>query len=79
MNLSFSTRGRLNTPWQDLVQMAKENGFSGIEVYDAYKDKLLTGAGGPLHVFVDQLSPFGIHIPVIDVAHVPPLVHVSLT
>ncbi|MBQ7255917.1 MAG: AMP-binding protein [Oscillospiraceae bacterium] len=51
MKLSFSTRGRLNTPWAELCQMAKENGFGGIEVYDAYKDKLLTGAGGPLHKY----------------------------
>ena len=32
MKLSFSTRGRLNTPWAELVGMAKENGFSGIEI-----------------------------------------------
>ena len=44
MKLSFSTRGRLNTPWAELTQLALENGFSGIEVYDAYKDTLLTGS-----------------------------------
>ncbi|MBO4853681.1 MAG: AMP-binding protein [Oscillospiraceae bacterium] len=51
MKLSFSTRGRLNTPWAELTQLALENGFFGIEVYDAYKDALLTGAGGPLHKY----------------------------
>ena len=37
MKLSFSTRGRLETPWQSLLQTAAENGFGGIEVYDAYR------------------------------------------
>ncbi|MBR2896628.1 MAG: AMP-binding protein [Oscillospiraceae bacterium] len=71
MKLSFSTRGRLNTPWADLCQMARENGFSGIEVYDAYKDKLLTGAGGPLHKYnaastLRELRDKRLSIPVFD-------------
>ncbi len=32
MKLSFSTRGRLNAPWEDIVASATENGFSGIEI-----------------------------------------------
>lgn len=71
MNLSFSTRGRLNTPWAELVGMAKENGFSGIEIYDAYKDSFLTGAGGPLHKYnaastLRELRDARLTIPVFD-------------
>ena len=51
MRLSFSTRGRLQTPWQTLCQLAGENGFSGVEVYDAWKDRLLTEPGGALHKY----------------------------
>ena len=71
MRLSFSTRGRLGTPWSDLCQMAQENGFTGIEVYDAYKDKTLTGAGGPLHRYnaaatLRELRDKKLAIPVFD-------------
>ncbi len=71
MNLSFSTRGRLETPWAELMQLAAENGFGGIEVYDAYKDRVLTGAGGPLHKYncaatLRQLRDRNLQIPVLD-------------
>ena len=71
MKLSFSTRGRLETPWQSLLQTAAENGFGGIEVYDAYKDRVLTGPGGPLHKYncaatVRELRERGLTIPVFD-------------
>ena len=51
MNLSFSTRGRAVTDWSELCETALENGFRGIEIYDAYKDPSLTGPGGPLHKY----------------------------
>ena len=51
MKLSFSTRGRLETPWATLCELATENGFGGIEVYDAWRDRLLTGPGGALHKY----------------------------
>ena len=51
MNLSFSTRGRTESDWNELCATALENGFQGIEVYDAYKDRFLTGPGGPLNKY----------------------------
>ena len=48
MRLSFSTRGRFGGNWQDQIRLALENGFSGVEVYDAYKDASLVGPGAPL-------------------------------
>ena len=71
MNLSFSTRGRTDVSWTELCGMAKENGFSGIEVYDAYKDPALTGAGGPLHKYnaastLRGLREDGLCIPLFD-------------
>ena len=71
MNLSFSTRGRLGTPWPDLCGMAMDNGFTGIEVYDAYKDTELIGPGGVLHKYNAasthrDLSQKGLTVPVLD-------------
>ena len=71
MNLSFSTRGRLGTPWPDLCRMAIDNGFTGIEVYDAYKDTELVGPGGVLHKYNAasthrDLSQKGLTVPILD-------------
>ena len=71
MNLSFSTRGRTRTAWEDLTAMAVENGFSGIEVYDAYKDAALTGPSGPFNVYhaastLRALRDLGLSIPLFD-------------
>ena len=71
MNLSFSTRGRTDVSFGELRSMAKENGFTGIEVYDAYKDKALTGAGGPLDRYsaastLRALRDDGLCIPLFD-------------
>ncbi len=71
MNLSFSTRGRTQTPWENLTEMALENGFTGIEVYDAYKDALLTGPSGPLHTYhaastLRSMREMGLCIPLLD-------------
>ena len=71
MRLSFSTRGRLQTPWQTLCQLAEENGFSGVEVYDAWKDKLLTEPGGALHKYncaatLRQMREKHLSVPVFD-------------
>ncbi len=71
MRLSFSTRGRLETPWQTLCDLAAVNGFGGVEVYDAYKDRTLTGAGGALHKYncaatLRDLRDRGLSIPVFD-------------
>ena len=71
MNLSFSTRGRRGTSWADLCQMAIDNGFTGIEVYDAYKDEALVSPGGPLHKYNAasthrELTQKGLVVPVFD-------------
>ena len=71
MKLSFSTRGRLQTPWATLCELAADNGFAGIEVYDAYKDPALTGASGALHKYncaatLRSLRDRGLAIPVFD-------------
>ena len=71
MNLSFSTRGRLGTPWPDLCRMAIDNGFTGIEVYNAYKDTELIGPGGALHKYNAasthrDLFQKGLTVPVFD-------------
>ena len=71
MRLSFSTRGRLETPWQTLCELAAENGFAGVEVYDAWKDRLLTEPGGALHKYncaatLRELRKRNLSIPVFD-------------
>ena len=71
MKLSFSTRGRLDTRWDELCDLAADNGFVGIEVYDAYKDQTLTGPGGALHRYncaatLRGLRDRGLSIPVLD-------------
>ena len=71
MNLSFSTRGRAFTGWSELCETALENGFRGIEIYDAYKDRSLTGAGGPFHKYniaktLRDLRDKGLSVPLFD-------------
>ncbi len=71
MNLSFSTRGRLGTPWSELCELAVDNGFTGIEVYNAFKDTELIGPGGALHKYNAasthrDLSRKGLTVPVFD-------------
>ena len=71
MRLSFSTRGNFGGGWSDLLRLAKENGFTGIEVYDAQKNVALTGPGGPLEPFsaaltAKTLREKGLCVPVLD-------------
>lgn len=49
MNVSFSTRGWQQIPWEQQVQMAETMRFGGIELYNVHKTPELTGRGGPLH------------------------------
>ena len=51
MKLSFSTRGWSGIAWGELLSIATETGFSGIEVYNVLNDTRLTQAGGPFHKF----------------------------
>ena len=71
MNLSFSTRGWHDTPWEVLVEEAHENGFSGIELYNPLKYEAFTGKDGPFHRYkiastVRDLARRGIRIPCFD-------------
>ena len=47
MNVSFSTRGWQQIPWEQQVQMAETMRFGGIELYNVHKTPELTGRGGP--------------------------------
>ena len=57
MNVSFSTRGWQQIPWEQQVQMAETMRFGGVELYNVHKTPELTrrrdGAGalaeGPVH------------------------------
>jgi len=50
MKLSFSTRGWLDLPWQELVDTALDMRFGGIEVYNLHKTDLQQ-KGGPFHKY----------------------------
>ena len=41
MKLSFSTKGWSERSWDDLVGLAEEMDFNGIEVYDVTKNEAL--------------------------------------
>ena len=56
MNVSFSTRGWQQIPWEQQVQMAETMRFGGVELYNVHKTPELTGrdgagalAEGPVH------------------------------
>ena len=71
MNLSFSTRGWHETPWEELLEEACANGFSGIELYNPLKYEVYTGKDGPFHRYtiastVRDLGRRGIQIPCFD-------------
>ena len=71
MKLSFSTRGWHDLSWDEMVSLASEMDFDGIEVYDALKIEELVGKGAPLHKFnvrstVRSLKNDNLEIPVLD-------------
>ena len=47
MNLSFSTRGWNDLPWEDQIRDAEEYRFQGIEVYTLTRDSHLSDRGSP--------------------------------
>ena len=49
MNLSFSTRGWKELPWETQLSDAEEYGFQGIEVYNLHLCSTLTDRSGPFH------------------------------
>ena len=70
MKLSFSTRGRLDLPWQALLETALEMRFSGIEIYNPQKTELLQ-KGGAFHPYqtmatLRELREKKLSIPCID-------------
>ena len=51
MNLSFSTRGWNDLPWNDQIRDAEEYHFQGIELYNLSRTPSLTERSGPFHQF----------------------------
>ena len=51
MKLSFSTRGWPNLQWEQMMDIAVEMGFSGIEVYNLPKFDPMLERGGPFHKY----------------------------
>ena len=73
MNVSFSTRGWQQIPWEQQVQMAETMRFGGVELYNVHKTPELTGRGGPLHRYTAaatarELWQKGLCIPCFDTA-----------
>ena len=71
MNLSFSTRGWPGLSWDEMMNIAEEMGFSGIEVYNLPKFDPLTDRSGPFHKYqtaatVRQLREKKLCIPCFD-------------
>ncbi len=70
MNLSFSNRGWSGLSWSELLALAREQGFSGIELYNLHRSPL-SAPGGPLHPAAQSaalraLREQGLDIPCLD-------------
>jgi len=71
MKLSFSTRGWPSLSFEEMLEVAADMGFSGVEVYNLAKFDPLTEKGGPFHKYnvastVRTLREKGISIPCFD-------------
>ena len=71
MKLSFSTRGWPELTFDEMLDVATNMGFSGVEVYNLNKSDPLMGKGGPFHKYntaatVRKLRERGISIPCFD-------------
>ncbi len=71
MNLSFSTRGWQSLGWDEIIEIADEMKFSGIELYNVQNRPDFTEKGCPLHKYntaatVRTLRERGINIPSLD-------------
>ena len=71
MNLSFSTRGWQSLGWEEMIEIADEMRFSGIELYNIHKRFDLMEKGAPLHKYSTSatartLRERGIKIPCLD-------------
>ena len=61
MKLSFSVRGWGRLTWDDMVTMADDLGFQGIEVYNINKHEELTGKGGVFHKYNTAATARALH------------------
>jgi len=71
MNLSFSTRGWGNLSWDEMMELALEMGFGGIEVYNLPKFDAMLDRSGPFHKYqtaatVRELREKKLQIPCFD-------------
>ena len=71
MNLSFSTRGWQDRPWETWLDWAETMRFGGVELYNVQSCPQLTDRGGPLHKYsaaatVRALREKNICIPCLD-------------
>ena len=74
MNLSFSTRGRPDLTWDEMIQTALDMGFTGIEVYNLPKFDPLLDRSGPFNKYqtaatVRQLHEKKLKIPCFDTSY----------
>ena len=51
MKLSFSTRGWSGLGWNEILDIATEQRFSGVEVYNPLCNAGMVGTGGPFHKY----------------------------
>jgi len=71
MNLSFSTRGWPELSWDEMMALATDMGFGGIEVYNLPKFDPMLDRSGPFHKYqaaatVRQLKEKNLTIPCFD-------------
>ena len=74
MKLSFSTRGWPEMSWDEMVELAVDMGFSGVEVYNLPKFDPLTDRSGPFHKYqtaatVRKLHEKKLQIPCFDTSY----------
>ena len=61
MKLSFSVRGWSELTWDDMMTIAEELGFNGIEAYNIQKNEELTGKGGVFHKYNTAATARALH------------------
>ena len=71
MKLSFSTRGWDEISWEEMLGIAVDMHFDGIEVYNLHRTPELIQRGGPFHKYNTQATARALHekkleIPVFD-------------
>jgi len=74
MNLSFSTRGWPELSWEEMMELATDMGFGGIEVYNLPKFNPLLDRSGPFNQYqtaatVRQLHEKKLKIPCFDTSY----------